>query len=179
MRSVTGVVKRGERTAVAELNDAGVPEDHEPLCWSGQEIAEEAIHSLAEYAVGTCDQFCRVCEMPSASLVDRNLRPGKQLGEIAYPSSVIEVDVRDDDCCKIVWIDAELGELSHDDGCRARGARLDEAWFAAPDEVTRSYALVAAHPRVDHEDVIAKIDHVGSAGAHGAAGYRSSLRLGR
>ena len=111
--------------------------------------------------MGARDEFCGVGEVPSTSFVDNDLCSWEQLGKIPDASSMIEVDVGDDDCCQIVWIDPERGELGQDDGRRTRGTGLDEARFAALDEVAGSNAFVAPHARVDHEHVVAEIDDIG------------------
>ncbi len=160
MRGVTRIVECREGSPVSEIDESGIPEDGDAFNGSRKEIAEQPVHRLPEHPVGACDKFRRICEVPGALFVDGYLRPRKQVCKVADATSMIEVDVGYHDRGKILWADAQSGQLSHDDRGRTGRSSLDEAGLASPDQVACGDSLIATHSGIDHEHVVPEVCHV-------------------
>ncbi len=157
VRGVAGIVERIEPPAVAEVDRADLAKHHQAFLRDRQEVAEQAVHHVAEHSVRAGHQLAGVGEVACALLMHHDLGVREGGRDVADAARVIEVDVGDDDGGEIGRIHPQLGEGADDEVSGASRPCLDEAGPAAPDEVARRDALVAAHAGVDVEDVVAQV----------------------
>ena len=105
-----------------------------------------------------------VDQVARARLVDPNRGARVALEQRAGAAGVVHVDVRDDDVCEIVRVDAERIERRGQPVVVGARAGLDQAGLCAVEQIDRVQLSFARHHGVDGGDT--RRDRGGAVGVH-------------
>lgn len=166
--------------ASADRDPRTIGEEADPVGGARQGLAVHRSH--ASLSIGSSragDQPPRVHQVRRSALVHPERGGREPLEESAGSTSMIDVDVRDDQVCEVRGADPERFERGQYDGPVRAGTGLDQGRFPGRQEIHGVQFAFTHHRGVDRGDAGGHLAEDRLPRVHGAAVWHSRVGRGR